>query len=543
MKMSNEHCKRLLSLEMRRAEGLTIGQEDEAFRAAHLAACSDCRLETASLNALGNPESAGTLAELDELARRRLVDDVIAQAANLPPLSADGTSDTVSARTPIRWRALALTATLAAASIAAVLVWTRPIQPPEQAPSSPIPAPRIALATGELVLLAGDVKVDGQDAVIGDRIRVGERFQTGAGRAVVTLPAKVTVSLGPKTSAVWNQEDGAASEVVLHSGEIHLSVAPDIERRAGFAVVTPRGRIEVTGTVFSVVASPKSVEVRVLRGEVEIADRGGRARRLGTRAATSLGSTRIWTLSKKEEQTLWEQVRAIALLHSEDRTVVDVRSEPNGATVTIDSVEMGSTPVTASVRAGYRELVVASGSRQVERKLVDLRPGAHFTWNFDLSETASEATSETAATATATRASATGSKPLKPVATSSAQELLAAAQSLRAAQNWPGAAQTYRQLIASYPGSGEARASLVSLGGIELGKLSSPAAALGHFDTYLASNSRGPLAQEALLNKARALGQLGRTGDEIATLNSFLERFPSAIQTRKVRQRLAEIAK
>jgi TolA-binding protein len=119
--------------------------------------------------------------------------------------------------------------------------------------------------------------------------------------------------------------------------------------------------------------------------------------------------------------------------------------------------------------------------------------------------------------------------------------MLAEAQALRASREWAAAAAAYERLIASYPASGEARTSLISLGELRLARLGMPAGALDSYSRYLAGSPKGALAEEALYGKARALRALDRRRDEIAALRAFLASYPNALAAAQAQARLGEL--
>ncbi|MCP4602667.1 MAG: PEGA domain-containing protein [Proteobacteria bacterium] len=534
MKGATINCTRALEIDLRLAQELVVSPDDTCFHDEHMATCPDCLLESEALKVMADDETSGALPDLDDLTRRRFVDSIITQAEELSLETREEMTGTHTRDKPGRIRAIALTATLAAASVAAVLFWTSNASWPTKQQSLTPPAiiePTTSL-NGQFVLLTGQVDVESQAAAISDRLLPGDHLETIEGRAVVSLPTGIVMSLSPQTRLAVHKNKDSAIEVLFDKGEVQFSVDPD-QKRPGLSVITSKGRIEVKGTVFSVKADEISVEVRVLSGELLIADRGGRQRRLGTRGATALGSTRTWMLSKDEEESLWEKVRAVELLSPEENTVVDIQSTPQNATVTIDSVVLGKTPVKAAVRAGYRELALALNGKQVARKLIDLHAGTHLSLDMDLTEAETEDLSDNPDSER--EHASVGSRKL------SSQELLLKAQSLREDRDWAGAARVYQKVIRQYPNSDEARASFVSLGEIQLVKLDKPTSALRKFDNYLSRVKKGPLAQEALFGKARAFRALKRPGDEQKALDLFLTRFPSAIQAREVRERLAEL--
>jgi len=119
----------------------------------------------------------------------------------------------------------------------------------------------------------------------------------------------------------------------------------------------------------------------------------------------------------------------------------------------------------------------------------------------------------------------------------SAPELFRHANELRGRGQVSEAQKQYKLLQAHFPGSVEARVSLVSLGRLELG--SSPAAALRHFDAYLAQSAHRTLAEEALFGRASALGRLGRKAAERAAWQELLARFPASVYAQQAEARLS----
>jgi tetratricopeptide (TPR) repeat protein len=117
----------------------------------------------------------------------------------------------------------------------------------------------------------------------------------------------------------------------------------------------------------------------------------------------------------------------------------------------------------------------------------------------------------------------------------SADDLLKSAQVHLGEGRTSSAISAYKQLLARYPGSVEARVALVSLGQLSLGG-GDAAGALTYFDRYLAGS--GPLGMEARLGRIQALRRLGRTGDELAAIHDFLARYPDSVHAPRLRSRL-----
>jgi hypothetical protein len=115
--------------------------------------------------------------------------------------------------------------------------------------------------------------------------------------------------------------------------------------------------------------------------------------------------------------------------------------------------------------------------------------------------------------------------------------LFAAARAQAKLGNPQAARELYRELVALYPGPSTAAVQVV-LGNLEL-ELGTPKRALEAFEAYLASG--GPLEPEALHGKMRALRALGRKSDELATIRSYLERYPEGFQAPTLKQRRADL--
>lgn len=118
-----------------------------------------------------------------------------------------------------------------------------------------------------------------------------------------------------------------------------------------------------------------------------------------------------------------------------------------------------------------------------------------------------------------------------------AAELFASANALRTQGQAAEAERRYLSLQARYPGSTEARVSLVSLARLELG--ARPARALSHFNAYLAQKAHTTLTEEALFGRASALARLGRADEERAAWRQLVERYPGSVYAERAKSRLA----
>jgi outer membrane protein assembly factor BamD (BamD/ComL family) len=112
---------------------------------------------------------------------------------------------------------------------------------------------------------------------------------------------------------------------------------------------------------------------------------------------------------------------------------------------------------------------------------------------------------------------------------------LAKAQLLRARGQYKACAQLYHRLRSEFPGSEEARVSMVSLGELELVETKNPVAALDAFNAYL--HLGGPLEREARFGKIRALRALERRHEADAETARFLRDYPTSIHAATLRRK------
>jgi len=120
-----------------------------------------------------------------------------------------------------------------------------------------------------------------------------------------------------------------------------------------------------------------------------------------------------------------------------------------------------------------------------------------------------------------------------------AADIYRAANDARRAGKSHQAILGYERLQRHYPGSVEAHASRVSLGGLLL-KNGSSSAALAQFDAYLASEG-GRLAAEALFGRAQALRALGRSADEAQNLQRLVKTYPNSAYATHAKRRLSQL--
>jgi TolA-binding protein len=122
----------------------------------------------------------------------------------------------------------------------------------------------------------------------------------------------------------------------------------------------------------------------------------------------------------------------------------------------------------------------------------------------------------------------------------SADEIFADANCARRAGDYRQALRRYAQLRREFPGSRQEMTARVVVGDLTLAE-GTPREALSSFDSYLAANPDGTLAEEALVGRALALMRLGRRDEERETWTQLLRRHPDSVQGARARSRLAEL--
>ncbi|MEO6598973.1 MAG: tetratricopeptide repeat protein [Polyangiaceae bacterium] len=120
-----------------------------------------------------------------------------------------------------------------------------------------------------------------------------------------------------------------------------------------------------------------------------------------------------------------------------------------------------------------------------------------------------------------------------------AASLFAAANAARRDGNADRAVSLYRALQSRYPSSAESELSRALLAQLLLDR-GSPEAALAGFDRYLAEDAP-VLGAEALVGRARALEQLGKTTQAAAAWREVQTRFAGSVHARLAATRLAAL--
>ena len=492
--------------------------------------------ETTSASAAGLVRSA--LAELDRAE---------AEPIAAPPVA--------PARRSRAW--FAIPAVAAAAAIVLAIAWGgRELAPPD----------------ASLTLASGEVFVDGRPAAATDGALVeGTTLAVADGAACFAIDGGIDVCLGSATTATIRQLDADAHAIEVLRGRAVARLDPLGDGRT-FSLVHGEIEARAIGTVFALGVDPESAEVTasVVQGTVWVTVAGER-RELGAHEVVVVRDGVIEESTLVAEQEAADLAAIVAAQHADvdelGRLVVDCAP---AATVVVDGVALGRSPVVASLPAGEHSVQLVDGGAVAIEEALTVEAQQTTRRRFELGRDAvarldgagevpsardepedaeiveldevEPAPSEPAPVADAApieaREQPADARPRGP--TKSASALLADARRERQAGHWEAAARDYEALVRAHPRSAEALTALVSLGDLQLDRLGKPGAAARTYGRYLARGG-GPLAQEARYGRVRAYRAIGDARQEVRAIEEFIERHPGSARVAALRARLREL--
>ena len=343
-----------------------------------------------------------------------------------------------------------------------------------------------------------------------------------------------SVCLGPGTVASLSRAADGDRLFDLERGAI-VATLDTIPEGHAFTIAADGYRARAVGTVFSVRVADGDAELGVFEGIVELQSAhasAGAARSLRELEHTDFNPAgevralpadlKAWSRDRSALADLWRGLDKPSQLHL----------GASSAALSVDGRTLGDTyhdlpeGLDVLVSAGEHSLDVY-GRSGAKSHTVSASPEAPVVL------TSSELEAPRAATRGETR-------PITAAVEPSIAELRTQASDARASRSWRDAKTAYEELLRRYPDAPEALNTRVQLGDLLRRRLGQPAAALVHFDAYIARG--GPLAAEARFGKVLALQQLGRRTDEAAAIADFLSRHPKHIEAEKLRARARELA-
>jgi hypothetical protein len=410
-------------------------------------------------------------------------------------------------------------AALALAGIAAgALVWLGTRTPePATAPTAEAPGRvRVVAASGDGV---------GVLAASRDDVPDGAVISIPTGRLCVRFDEDATACFGDRASAKIHGSDRNGRRIELLGGSVAVDVVP--HRRRPFQVVTPRGTVDVVGTVFTVHTDGNLASVGVSHGIVRATDSKQRTVEVSGGRWFDFGSDQTRTYGTAEHELDRRLLQGAQLWDSGPQSAMFIPAAPFMCEVEVDGVGVGSPPLWLRVAPGRRSVSLSTGPLGCAAQAQEKELASNNEWT--ITWAAPKAAPSATAAVPAPSASTGGD----------AASLLREAQAMRAAGRGNEARRIYQEITTRYPSSAEAQAVRISLGQLELGAGNADRA-LESFDAYLATG--GALAQEAQLGRIAALRALGRSKDELAAIDAFLATYPSSLHADALKTRRAEIA-
>ncbi len=489
--MMTDACDRWSELSDRRAMEDALNAEQEAFLSAHVALCPACAAEQQVWEALG-----GILQE-DGVEQSVLP----GSTSRLPAQEGGGRVG--------RARLLSAALGLAAAAVLAFIgVRASNLETEAPAPAEAKEHAAKAKSFAQLLLVSGDVKMDGTAPSAGATLDEADTIETGLGRACLTHGPLTKTCLESGSRGRILEARGAAQRIELFEGKLFCGqskAAPAAE----FEVKTKWGTVVGLGARFVTAFTNDGLLVEVEEGSVRVVpDIGeelaifGKGSALLSRRGVGKAGTALVAADAAPFRTmdLWDEASLTPVL---------LNSKPAGAEVLIDGTLRGATPLSMMITRGPHLLNIEKEGFVPAERNIEVRGAERLQEVVELSPVIKK--NEGAAPRAA-----------------SASELVAKAQGERKAGRYADAARTYRSILVRYPSSGEAASTRLSLAELQLSQLGAPAEALEAFRQYLRAG--GPLRQEASYGEIRALRALGRTAEARDLSRKFVTTYPDSVQ-------------
>lgn len=308
-------CRRVEYCVERRENGQAITETDRQSVRDHARNCPLCRIELDALELLSDRSEGGALGPIDELSRRRIIDEAIFRR------QMDAAEET-----PIRHRlrrpalvvGMGLAGLAAAAAAVLILAVVGPRQESVESKSELAKIDRVAAPKniGVFKETRGKITQDGVPIEAGDVVNSNGSIRANSGDAVLELQSGIRIWLQTDAdlSVALTRDDSV--QVELRRGTIWNEVNPDREDPS-LRVVTSAGAVKVVGTVFRVRALGSTVDTDVLRGSVRIEPRNAApfTVQTGYRAELSTGERRALTILETRDYEQQLQERSLLKYH------------------------------------------------------------------------------------------------------------------------------------------------------------------------------------------------------------------------------------
>ncbi|MBN2341649.1 MAG: FecR domain-containing protein [Deltaproteobacteria bacterium] len=369
------------------------------------------QFDDAVTDAFRDAPACGAFGTIDDLSRRRAVNHIVQKAAS----AARNVSEVHPRWTHRRVRAAGAIAAVLVLGIA--LTWYLVLF------GSASPAALSAASYfGEVQTVHGAVFIDDDSAYRHAPLPVEKPMRTAEGTALLRMPTGIDWWMASHAAGKINRLEFNQLHVSVSSGENWFRVDPERQGPA-FSVLTPMGRIHVTGTIFVVRVTADDVVVTLLKGKVLVQDAQQTPHEVQTGYSIHLQNGQTVPVSENEQAQLRQQ---LATLHWEESTATPTLT---AASSTVDNSATGDTSVAVS----------ASVQPATTDKPADIK------------------------------------------------QLHMSIQNARKAGDWKKVAGLYKRLIRTSPAGDAAIVSRVSLGDVYLSRLHRYGDALSQYDYYIQS--------------------------------------------------------
>ncbi len=284
-------------------------------------------------DAFQGDSDCGAFGAIDDLKRRRMINDILVAAKAAKP-STD--VETGMKRRAYRPFIIGTAAAIVTFCVFGALFWKTTGAARRDARAAPQET-----YFGEVREQEGNVYIGDTRAVVNAPVPVGNALRTAEGTAMLRLPTGIEWRMERHTHAKIASLDASHLNIILLSGESWFRVDP-MRKGPAIAVNTPRGRIEVTGTIFVVTTDPAEVRVTLLKGEVWVTHPSGRRELVKTGYTMRLGEGKQHPLGLDERNDMQGR---LARLDWQTGASPVVAGEPTDA---IDEKDRRPEPMVAS---------------------------------------------------------------------------------------------------------------------------------------------------------------------------------------------------
>jgi hypothetical protein len=312
--------------------------------------------------------------------------------------------------------------------------------------------------TTRVLLASGEARLGLVPAEAGQVVSPGQRVSTTSGLACLGAANAIEICLDGESSAIFALGD--PSQIVVYPEKGTLMTRLDHQppgRR--FMVRTAGAEAQAVGTRFSVhVGDDGSTRIRLHEGRLAVRAPSRLSTDLAAPAQADIaGDIRVATMSPAAAREDGHLDEMVELARTPSGTPLRITSTPPGADVSLGDVVIGTTPLSMFLAAPVFTRLSLEGYRPISEWIPckscgpsgDGRP-------IDRAFTLEAV--EPAPAEGHTRVSHIRKPSVSP------DKLLAKAQSLRAKGDYAACAQLYRRLWSDFPGSEEAKVSMISLG-------------------------------------------------------------------------------